>query len=133
MLEVDKAPPDLVSFFKESALVWRRRAVKPSVRTGKMLVTRAYDLMELGEKYKAEETIMVALSKGISGNLLVTAGNVLRQVGQYKLAEDVYLKVIDDIKNEDLKEIVQEYLKEVREKREEHELISQAAATQTNG
>jgi len=129
MLIVDKASPELVSIFKESALVWRQRAVKPPVRTGKMLATRAYDLMELGEKDKAEKAVMMALSKGIRGDLLIAAGNVLRQVGQYKLAEDTYLKVIDDIKNEDLKEMVQEYLNEVREKRE---LISQAAATQTN-
>jgi len=64
--------------------------------------------MELGEKDRAENAVMMALSKGISGDLLIKAGNVLRQVGQYKLAEDAYLKVIDDIKNEDLKEIVQE-------------------------
>lgn len=132
MLSVNESPPQLVSFFKEAARVWRQRAVKPPVHTGKELVTRAYDLMELGEKDKAEESVMMALAKGIEGDSLITAANVLSQVGQYNLAEEAYIKAIDDITDEDMKELVQESLNRVREKHEEGRLISLAAATRTD-
>jgi tetratricopeptide (TPR) repeat protein len=131
MLSVNESSPELVNFFKEAGRVWRQRAVKPPVHTGKMLVTRAYDLMELGEKDKAEENVMMALAKGIKGDSLITAANVLKQVGQYGLAEKFYIKAIDYVTDEELKEYIEESLNKVREKLKESELIL-AAATRTD-
>lgn len=131
LLDVNKSPSQLVEFFKEAEKVWRERAVKPPVNTGKELVTRAYDLMELGEKDKAEESIIMALTKGIEGHSIIAAANILKQVGQYNLAEEYYIKAIEIIsdEDEDLKGCMQESLRKVREI---IALNSPAAATQTD-
>lgn len=131
MLSVNESPSQLVSFFSEAAKVWRQRAVKAPVQTAEEFRIRAYDLMELGEKDQAEENIMIALSKGLKGDKLITAGNVLSKLGRYNLAEEIYIKVMDDITDEDLKEFIKESLNKVREKCKESGL-SPAAATRTD-
>lgn len=134
LLNANESPSQLVTFFNEAARAWRERAVKIPVNTGKELVTRAYDLMELGEKDKAEENVLMALSKGIKGDSLIAAANVLKQVGQYNLAEEYYTKAIKIIsdEDEDLKEYIQESLNKVREKRDKCGIASLAAATRTD-
>ena len=77
MLSVNESPSQLVSFFKEAAKVWRQRAIKPPVQTAEELRIRAYDLMELGEDDQAEENIMIALSKGLNGESLIIAVNLV--------------------------------------------------------
>ena len=128
MLSVNESPSQLVSFFKEAAKVWRQRAIKPPVQTAEELRIRAYDLMELGEDDQAEENIMIALSKGLNGESLIIAANILSKLGQYNLAEEIYIKAMDDITDDDLKEFVQESLDKVRENSKEIGL-SPAAAT----
>lgn len=114
ILSINDSPSHLIRFFDEASRIWRQRAIKPPVHTGEELVMRAHDFMELGEKDKAKENIMKALSKGLKGDTLIKAGRMLSQVGQYKLAEEAYVKGIDNITDEAMRKIIQEKLDWVR-------------------
>jgi len=131
LLNVNEGPSQLVSFFSEAAKVWRQRAVKAPAQTAEEFRIRAYHLLELGEDDQAEKNIMIALSKGLKGESLITAANILSKVGRYNLAEEIYIKAMEDITDEELKGFVQESLNKVREKSKESG-FSPAAATRTD-